>query len=40
MLNFASLSATLPILLAGMAGVFLVIGVLVLAVYVLQRLTK
>ena len=37
-MNVASLSATLPMLLVGMAGVFLVIGLLVLAVTVLNRL--
>lgn len=39
-MNVASLSATLPMLLVGMAGVFLVIGLLVLAVTVLNRLFK
>ena len=37
-MNVASLSATLPMLLVGMAGVFLVIGLLVLAVTVLNKL--
>ena len=39
-MNVASLSATLPMLLVGMAGVFLVISLLVLAVTVLNRLFK
>lgn len=39
-MNVASLSATVPMLLVGMAGVFLVIGLLVLAVTVLNRLFK
>ena len=39
-MNIASLSATVPMLLVGMAGVFLVIGLLVLAVTVLNRLFK
>lgn len=37
-MNVASLSQTLPMLLAGMAGIFLVLGVLILAVYLLNRL--
>lgn len=39
-MNVASLSATVPMLLVGMAGVFLVIGLLVLAVTVLNKLFK
>lgn len=39
-MNVVSLSATVPMLLVGMAGVFLVIGLLVLAVTVLNRLFK
>ena len=39
-MKVASLSATLPMLLVGMAGVFLVIGLLVLAVTVLNKLFK
>lgn len=39
-MNVASLSTTLPMLLVGMAGVFLVIGLLVLAVTVLNKLFK
>ena len=39
-MNVVSLSATVPMLLVGMAGVFLVIGLLVLTVTVLNRLFK
>ena len=39
-MNIASLSATVPMLLVGMAGVFLVISLLVLAVTVLNKLFK
>ncbi len=39
-MNVVSLSATVPMLLVGMAGVFLVIGLLVLAVTVLNKLFK
>lgn len=39
-MNFASLSVTLPLLLVGMAGIFLVIGVLVLAVTALDRIFR
>lgn len=39
-MNIASLSVTVPMLLVGMAGVFLVIGLLVLAVTVLNKLFK
>ena len=39
-MNIASLAATVPMLLVGMAGVFLVIGLLVLAVTVLNKLFK
>ena len=39
-MKIASLSATVPMLLVGMAGVFLVIGLLVLAVTVLNKLFK
>lgn len=38
MLNTMSLSVTLPMLLAGMVGIFLVIGVIVAAVYMLGRI--
>ena len=37
-LNVASLATTLPIMLVGMLGIFLVIGVIILAVYLLQRM--
>lgn len=36
----ASLSLTLPILAKGMLGIFAVIGVLVLTIVVLNKLTK
>lgn len=36
----ASLSLTLPILVKGMLGIFAVIGVLVLTIVVLNKLTK
>lgn len=39
-MNVVSLSATVPMLMVGMAGVFLVIGLLVLAVTVLNKLFK
>lgn len=39
MLNLASLAVTLPILAAGLLGVFLAVGVLVAAVLLLGRLT-
>lgn len=39
-MNVVFLSATVPMLLVGMAGVFLVIGLLVLAVTVLNKLFK
>lgn len=39
-MNVVSLSATVPMLLVGMAGVFLVIGLLVLAVTALNKLFK
>lgn len=38
-MNLASLTATLPMLLVGMLGIFLVIGVLILAVYLLNKVT-
>ncbi|MDD4850669.1 MAG: OadG-related small transporter subunit [Gemmiger sp.] len=38
MLQFSNLSATLPIMLVGMVGIFLVIGVIILAVYLLNHL--
>ncbi len=39
MLNFASMSQTLPMMAIGMAGIFLVIGVIVLIVMALGRVT-
>ena len=36
MLNWESLLETAPMLVAGMAGIFLVMGVLILAVYALN----
>ena len=38
-MNFASLATTLPMLLVGMLGIFIVIGVIILAVYLLNRVT-
>lgn len=38
-MNLASLTTTLPMLLVGMLGIFLVIGVLILAVYLLNKVT-
>ena len=38
-MNTASLMTTLPVLAAGMAGVFAVLGVLIGAVALLNRLT-
>ena len=38
-MNIASLASTLPMMLVGMLGIFLVIGVIILAVYLLNRLT-
>lgn len=37
MLNFASLASTLPMMLVGMVGIFIVIGVVILAVYLLNK---
>ena len=39
MLHLSSCTATLPILVIGMVGILLVIGVLVLAVMLLNKLT-
>lgn len=39
-MNIASLASTLPMMLVGMLGIFLVIGVIILAVYLLNRLTE
>ena len=38
-MNIASLASTLPMMLVGMLGIFLVIGVIILAVCLLNRLT-
>ena len=38
-MNIASLATTLPMLLVGMLGIFIVIGVIILAVYLLNRVT-
>lgn len=38
-MNLASLAATLPMMLVGMLGIFLVIGVIILAVYLLNKVT-
>ena len=40
MLHLTSWTTTLPIMLIGMVGVILVIGVIVLAVMLLNRLTR
>ena len=40
MLHLSSWMATLPMMLIGMVGIFLVIGVIVLAVMLLNRLTR
>ena len=39
-MNIASLASTLPMMLVGMLGIFLVIGVIILAVCLLNRLTE
>lgn len=39
-MNLASWATTLPIMLIGMVGIFIVIGVIILAVYLLQKLTN
>ena len=39
-MNFASLATTLPMLLVGMLGIFLVISVIILAVYLLNKVTR
>lgn len=36
----SSWTTTLPIMLIGMVGIFIVIGVIILAVYLLQKLTS
>lgn len=38
-MNIASLATTLPMMLVGMLGIFIVIGVLILAVYLLNKVT-
>ena len=38
-MNLASLATTLPMMLVGMLGIFLVIGVIILAVYLLNKIT-
>ena len=38
-MNIASLASTLPMMLVGMLGIFLVIGGIILAGYLLNRLT-
>lgn len=38
-MNFASLTQTLPIMLIGMVGIFLVIAVIILVVMLLGKLT-
>ena len=40
MLHPDALAQTMPMLLKGMAGIFLLIGVIVLATELLKRLTK
>ncbi len=40
MLHLSSWMVTLPMMLIGMVGIFLVIGVIVLAVMLLNRLTS
>lgn len=36
-MNFASLSATLPVMLWGMGGIFIVIGLVALSVVVMNK---
>lgn len=38
-MNFASLSQTLPMMLIGMVGIFIVIAVIILVVMLLGKLT-
>lgn len=40
MLNLSSWTTTLPVMAVGMAGVILVIGVIVLTVMLLNKLTR
>lgn len=39
MLNFSSWATTLPIMAIGMVGIFLVIGMIILAVMLLGKIT-
>lgn len=39
MINASSWTATLPMMIMGMVGIFIVIGVIILAVMLLSRLT-
>jgi len=39
-MNVASLATTLPMMLVGMLGIFLVIGVIILAVMLLNEVTR
>ena len=39
-MNIETLGTTLPMMLAGMAGIFIVIGILVLAVYALNKIFR
>ena len=39
-MNVASLATTLPMMLVGMLGIFLVIGVIILAVMLLNKVTR
>lgn len=39
-MNVASLATTLPMMLVGMLGIFLVIGIIILAVYLLNTATR
>ena len=38
-MNLVSLATTLPMLLVGLLGIFLVIGVIILDVYLLNKVT-
>lgn len=39
-MNVGSLATTLPMMLVGMVGIFLVIGVIILAVMLLNKVTR
>ncbi len=39
-MNFDAFVSTLPIMAKGMAGIFIVTGVIILAMYVLNKLCK